>query len=92
MQLFQFQKLGKVPFGNPNVIKADYDILYKNALRRCDNQPAMDLYVFMEAIEMLVGKLFPASKTDKGSAYEALRATLDMAKAYFQSSASPSKK
>jgi hypothetical protein len=32
--LFQFQKLSKINFGNPSVIKADFDILYKNALRR----------------------------------------------------------
>lgn len=34
LTLYQFQKLSKVPFGNPMVIKADYDILYKNAIRR----------------------------------------------------------
>ncbi len=32
--LSQFKKLANVPFGNSNVIKADFDILFKNALRR----------------------------------------------------------
>lgn len=68
MTLYQFQKLSRVPFGNPSVIKADFDILYKNAIRRNQaiNENAtntMDLYVFMEAIEMLSNKLYPQSKS-----------------------------
>ena len=34
LTLFHFQKLAKINFGNPAVIKADFDIIYKNALRR----------------------------------------------------------
>jgi len=90
--------LGKVPWGNPNVIKADFDILFKNALRRASvmseqGSPgnAMDLYVFMDAIEMLTFKLFPASKpTASGSDtppamsfYDALRQTLDIINKHF---------
>ena len=70
LTLGQFQKLAKVPWGgNPNVIKADFDILFKNALRRASVMSeqaspgnAMDLYVFMDALEMLTIKLYPACK------------------------------
>ncbi len=62
------------------MIKADFDILYKNALRRSQaeqNSPqnALDIYVFMEAIEMLANKLYPKPKTaDKDySMFESLR-------------------
>ena len=99
LTLGQFQKLGKVPWGNPNVIKADFDILFKNALRRASfmseqGSPgnAMDLYVFMDALEMLTFKLYPACKpTAPGSDnppamtfYEALRQTLDIINKYFE--------
>jgi hypothetical protein len=73
LTLGQFQKLGKVPFQNPNVIKADFDILFKNALRRGQamneqNSPtnALDLYLFMDAIEMLCMKLYPQCKQGEG--------------------------
>ena len=34
ISMHQFRELARGSYGNPNVIKADFDILYKNALRR----------------------------------------------------------
>jgi hypothetical protein len=80
------------------VIKADFDILFKNALRRASAMSeqgspgnAMDLYVFMDAMEMLTMKLYPACKpvapgSDTPPAMtfsEALRQTLDLIGRHF---------
>ena len=77
------------------MIKADFDILFKNALRRGQamneqNSPtnAMDLYLFMDAIEMLCMKLYPQCKpmppgsteSQQMSLYEGLRTTLNIVK------------
>ena len=107
LTLYQFQKLSKVPFGNPNVIKADNDILYKNAIRRAGLNSEggtitqMDLYVFMDAIEVLSQKLF-ANKTSSAASeassglYEYLRQFLDYCNTHFENASAvgstPSKK
>ena len=73
------------------MIKADFDILYKNALRRSQaesNSPpnALDIYIFMDAIEMLANKLYPKPKTaDKEySIYDGLRQTMDIINRHFE--------
>lgn len=40
-----------------SILKADFDIVYKNALRRNDTS-VMDLYCFFDAIELLANKAF----------------------------------
>lgn len=99
LTLYQFQKLSKVQYGNTtNVIKADFDILYKNAIRRSqafneNSSPtsSMDLYVFMEALELLSMKLFPPHPVGgKDSSItmtnDGLRQLLDCAIQYFENS------
>ena len=40
------------------VVKAHYDLIYKNIVRRSDNNQ-MDLNCFFEALEELANRLFP---------------------------------
>lgn len=54
----QFQKLSKYPgLTNSHILKAHYDIIYKNVVRRSDNNQ-MDLNCFFEALEDLANRLF----------------------------------
>ena len=57
--LYQFQRLAKVPSFTKNgtVIKADFDICYKNALRK-NELTQMDFYSFLDAVEVLAGKVY----------------------------------
>ena len=90
MSMHQFRELGRASYGNPSVIKADFDILYKNALRRAGpDQPQMDIHVFMDAVELLAQKLYPFDPAKVS--YEALRQFVDCAQAHLQTR-SPSKK
>ena len=54
----QFQKLSKYPgLTNAHILKAHYDIIYKNVVRRSDNNQ-MDLNCFFEALEELANRLY----------------------------------
>jgi hypothetical protein len=56
----QFQKMAKYPgmTNGQTVVKAHYDLIYKNIVRRSDNNQ-MDLNCFFEALEELANRLFP---------------------------------
>ena len=43
--------------GTGGIMKADYDILYKNILKKTE-LPNMDIYCFFEAIESLCQKIY----------------------------------
>ena len=60
--LFLFQKLSKVPgflskIGSGGIMKADYDILFKNITKKYEVQ-TMDIYCFFEAVEALCFKIY----------------------------------
>jgi hypothetical protein len=40
-----------------NIIKADFDILYKNILRKHDSS-TMDFYAFLDAVESLANRVY----------------------------------
>ena len=53
----QFQKLSKIPgLTNSGLLKAHYDIIYKNIVRKSDNSQ-MDLNSFFDALEELATRL-----------------------------------
>mmetsp|Transcript_25490 Transcript_25490/g.34722 ORF Transcript_25490/g.34722 Transcript_25490/m.34722 type:complete len:85 (+) Transcript_25490:1055-1309(+) len=54
----QFQKLSKYPgLTNNHVQQAHYDIIYKNVVRRSENNQ-MDLNCFFEALEEIAQRLY----------------------------------
>jgi len=79
MSLYQFQKLAQVPSLKTSYMKADFDIAFKNAIRKND-ATQMDLTTFFDAVEVLAGKL----KSVKGNTAEQLETFISSALDYFQ--------
>ena len=76
ISLYQFQKLFKPLTGKTNLIKPDFDIVYKNILRKYECN-VMDLYAFFDALEVLANKAF------KDNFSENLEKLLDMTLDYY---------
>ena len=78
----QFQKLARYQgLTNANVVKAEYDIVYKNVVRRSDNNQ-MDLNCFFEALEELANRLFSTNTPGRDDSYENLRKLIQIVKKY----------
>ena len=60
-------------------MKADFDIVFKNVLRRMDSS-VMDVNGFFEAVEQLAKKIYK----DKGNNYINLNAFLNASLNYFE--------
>lgn len=58
-------------------MKADFDITYKNILRKHETT-AMDLYGFFDAAEILANKIY------KGTFYDNIESFLSNANAFFE--------
>lgn len=59
---------------NSHILKAHYDIIYKNVVRRSDNNQ-MDLNCFFEALEELANRLY-----NHQDAYENLQEVIEVIK------------
>jgi len=78
----QFQKLARYQgLTNAQVVKAEYDIIYKNVVRRSDNNQ-MDLNCFFEALEELANRLFSTNTPGRDDSYENLRKLIQIIKKY----------